>query len=231
MHLSKPLLSTLHSKKKMETTYSGYVTSVACQNPSLKTLSDFLRRQPRTACNSVVSYVEIEKNGDIGPSQEISTSGLATLVNSGLTKNVMAVVENIHPDDIDALGLCLDVNPFFFAGHIASSYGNIENTHLPLPSRLITWPFFNIHHQKVLDLGDESTLGSAPYELVLSANVTRRVRRLPALSGRSIGLLHACSSMIKKDLPGNVWICKHNPHRYPIRIAFDNPASRIPCGL
>lgn len=196
----------------MGTSYSDYVTSVARHNPSLIQLSEFLHHQSRPAYNSVVSYVEVEKNGDIGPCQKTSTEGLVTMVKSGLVKNVKAVVENIHAEDIEALGSCLDLDPFFFGGHIAP-YGEIEKSCLPpllalLPSRLISGKFINIHYQKVLDLGEDCALGSAPYHWALLSNVTRRVRRLPALSGRSIGLLQACSSVTKKELQGGVWICK-----------------------
>ncbi|KAJ5170292.1 uncharacterized protein N7500_003075 [Penicillium coprophilum] len=128
------------------------------------------------------------KTDGIGQSQEISTNGLVALVNSGLSKNILAVVENIHPTDIETLGSYFDIDPFFFCGHIASSYEDIEKTHSPPllalpPSRLISRAFVNIHYQKVLDLGDESVLGPTSYHLALSANVPRRVRRLPVLSG------------------------------------------------
>lgn len=196
----------------MGPSYSDYVTTLSRQRPSLRKLSDFLRHRPRSACNSLVSYVEIETTGDAGPPQEISTSKLVALITSGLKKSMVLVVEDIHADDIESLGSCLDIDPLFFCGHIASSYGDIEKDTLPPllslpPSRLVSGAFINIHHQKVLDLGDEVTLGHVPYDLALLANVTRSVRRLPALSSRSIGILRACTSLIKIDLPGGHWIC------------------------
>ncbi|EED23182.1 conserved hypothetical protein [Talaromyces stipitatus ATCC 10500] len=195
----------------MDTSYSDYVTALARQNPSLKRLSDFLRHQLRTSCNSLVTYVEIGTTGDVGIAQETSTTKLIDLVNSGLNKSIIVTVENIHPDDVESLGSCLDIDPFFFCGHIAPSYADIERNPLPSllalpPSRLVSGSFINIHYQKLLDLGDEVALSRVPYDLALMANVTRSVRRLPALSGRSIGILRACTSLIKKDLPGGVWI-------------------------
>lgn len=203
--------------KNMATCYGDYVSNMAFRNPSLKGLSDFLGRQPRTICNSIVSRIEVGKTGGVGPPQKISTTELMAQVNSGVTKNIVAVVENIHAEDIEVLGSCLDIDPFFFCGHITSSYRDIENTPPPPllalpPSRTTSQAFFNIHYQKVLDLGDESALLHAPYDLVLSSNVTRSVRRLPALSGRSIGFLRACSSVIKQNLPNDLWICKRNLH-------------------
>lgn len=196
----------------MGTSYSDYVTTMSRRRPSLKRLSDFLRHQPRSACNSLVSYVEIGTTGDVGPPQETSTSKVVPRLISRLKKSIILVVENIHPDDVEALGSCLDIDPYFFCGHIASSYGDIEKDPLPpllalSPSQLVSNTFFNIHYQKVLDLGDEFTLGHMSYDLALLANVNRSIRRLPALSNRSIGILRACTSLIKKDLPGGVWMC------------------------
>lgn len=200
--------------ESMGSSYSDYVTAMARQNPSLRKLSEFLRHQPRTACNSLVSYGEIEATGDMSLPKEINTSELVARVTSGLKKKTIAVIENVHPDDIDSLGSCLDIDPFFFCGHIASSYGDIEKDEPPPlmalpPSRLVSGAFVNIHHQKVLDLGDEVALRNVPYDLALMANVTRSVRPLPALSGRPVALLRSCTSVIKKDLPGDFWICMY----------------------
>lgn len=149
----------------METSYSDYVTRISRQRPSLNKLSDFLRHPIRSVCNSLVSYVEIETTGDAGPPQETSTSKLVARITSGLKKSMVLVVEDIHADDIESLGSCLDIDPLFFCGHIASSYGDIEKDPLPPllilpPSRLVSGTFVNIHYQKVLDLGDEVALGN-----------------------------------------------------------------------
>ena len=85
--------------ERIGTSYSEYVTSMARQNPSLKTLSGFLHHQPRTTCNSIVSYVEIGVTGDVGLSRGISTVEFMAQVTSGLKKSIIAVMENIHPDD------------------------------------------------------------------------------------------------------------------------------------
>lgn len=201
--------------RDMATSYGDYVSNMAIHNPSLKALSDFLGRQPRTICNSIVSCVEVEGADGVGQPRQISTSEIMAEINRGLAKSVVAVVENIHPEDIDILGSGLDIDPFFFCGHITSSYRDIENTPPPPllalpPSQITSRAFFNIHYQKVLDLGSELALINAPYDFVLSSNVARSVRRLPALSGRSVGFLRACSSVIKHNLPNNLWICKWN---------------------
>lgn len=131
-------------------------------------------------------------------------------MDSGLEKSIIAVVENLHPEDVELLGSSVDIDPFFFCGHIASSYQDTPPPPLLAlpPSRITSQTYFNIHYQRVLDLGDESTLRHVPYDLSLPDNVPRTVRRLPALGGRSIGLLRACTSVMKKHLPNGLWICK-----------------------
>jgi hypothetical protein len=133
-------------------------------------------------------------------------------VDSSLTKSIIAIVENLHPDDVETLGSSLDIDPFF-CSHVASSYQDIENMPPPTvlalsPSRIIIREYFNIHYQNVLDLGDECTIRHVPYTLSLARNIPRTIRRLPALSGRSIGLLRTCTSVMKKDLPNGLWVCE-----------------------
>jgi hypothetical protein len=197
----------------MAPSYSQYVRDMTSRNPSLGALSSFLDHQPRTTSNSIVNYVEIENAGGPGSLQKSSTKALAAQVDSGLTKSILAIVENLHPDDVETLGSSLDIDPFFFCGHIASSYRDIENAPPPPllalpPSRIISRKYFNIHYQKVLDLGDECTLRHVPYTLSLAGNIPRSIRRLPALSGRLIGLLRTCTSVMKKDLPNGLWVCE-----------------------
>lgn len=194
----------------MTPSYTQYVLDMASRNPSLGVLSDFLSRQPRTASNSIVNYVEAEKSGGLGLLQKSSTESLAAQVDSGLDKSIIAVVENLHPEDVELLGSSVDIDPVFFCGHIASSYQATPPPPLLAlpPSRITSRTYFNIHYQRVLDLGDESTFRHVPYDLSLPENVPRTVRRLPALGGRSIGLLRACTSVIKKHLPNGLWICK-----------------------
>lgn len=197
----------------MEPSYSQYVPTMASRNPSLGALSNFLHQQPRTVSNSIVSYTEVEGTGISGPIQKSSTGALAAHVNAGFTKSIVAVVENLHPRDVEFLGSSVDIDSFFFCGHIASSYREIEKTPptpflaLP-PSRITNRTYFNILYQTVLDLGEESTLRHTPYDLKLSGNIPRNVRRLPALSGRSVGLLRSSISVLKKDLTEGLWVCK-----------------------
>ena len=86
-------------------------------------------------------------------------------------------MENIYPNDVESLGLYLNIDPFFFYSHIIPSYTNIKRNPLLWlltlpPSRLISGLFINIYYQKLLDLGDEVALSCMPYDLALMANRT-----------------------------------------------------------
>ncbi|CAI7628987.1 unnamed protein product [Penicillium pancosmium] len=176
---------------------------MTARNPSLATLSGFLDRQHLTTYRSSVSYIEIGQGVDTKP-QETGCSELVSKVNLGLTKGVVAVVENIQPIDVETFGSAWDIDPFFFCGHVGSSYNAVEDGMPPPlmalpPSRIASQEYFNIHYHNVLDLGDESTIGNMPYKLALAANIPRIVRRLPAISGRAIGLARNCCSVLKKN--------------------------------
>ena len=184
---------------------------MASRNPSLTALSEFLFHQPRILFESTVSCIEIDGDGIASPHQKISVDELILRVRTA--KSLIAIVENIHPNNIEALGSSLDIDPFFFCGHIASSYQDVEKTPPPplmsmLPSRIASRDFLNIHFQKVLDLGEECALHHVPYKFIAPGNIAREVRRLPALSGRAIGLLRGCISILKKQLTDDNWICK-----------------------
>ena len=109
----------------MTKTYKDYVYGMVSRNPSLIALSDFLARQPRGLTSSVVSYAEFEQ-GKITPSRVIGIDILIQNAMKRSSEGSIAVIENLHPDDVETLGSSLDIDPFFFGGHIASSYHDVD---------------------------------------------------------------------------------------------------------
>ena len=205
--------------------YREYVSSVALRSPSLFALCDFLDPKHQAIRNSVISYVQIEHTGHVEAPQQTDTNGLITMLQSQPPKNIVAIIEDVNANDIECLGSCLGINPFFFCGHIASSYRDIEKAHPPPllalpPSRDTAQEFVNIQYQKAVDIGLESMLSDAPYDLSLSSNVPRKVRRLPGLSGRAIGLVRGCTSVIKHRLSDKNWICKYELPIYDYKPKF-----------
>lgn len=190
--------------------YSDYVYCMTARSPTLKALSDFLQSPP-CQHNSVTSCLEIDSTGKTHLSENIRATEVVHTASTGSSRGTIVVVENVHPDDIEILGSGLDIDPFFFGGHIASSYEGVGTSppqpHLTLPpSRIISRNFFNLYYHKVLDLGPESALRQVPYKLAPTTNIFRPGRRLPALSGKSIGLLRGCTSVLKKTLPNGRWM-------------------------
>ncbi|RAH47403.1 uncharacterized protein BO95DRAFT_441227 [Aspergillus brunneoviolaceus CBS 621.78] len=189
---------------------------MAARNPSLEALSNFLLRPSPAFFRSTVSYIKIIPErvlADAGPFHQITCTELVQKVSElEATSGLVAIIENLRPEDVETLGSAWDIDPFFFCGHIASSYQVVEDGPPPPlmalpPSRIASQEYFNLHYQKVLDLGAESILTHLPYKLGLPANIPRIVRRLPGLSGRAIGLVRSCCSVLKKRMPGGIWIC------------------------
>lgn len=186
---------------------------MASRNPSLVALSGFLARRPLSLSKSTISCTEVKHDGATAHPQKLDIDELNLKVSTSPTSSIIAVIENIHPNDIELLGSLLDIDPLFFCGHIVSSYQDIERTPPAplismLPSRIASHEFFNIHFQKVLDLGDECTLDHMPYKFTAPGNITRAIRLVPALSGRAIGLVRGCISILKKQLTADKWICE-----------------------
>ncbi|KAJ9269113.1 hypothetical protein DTO212C5_4796 [Paecilomyces variotii] len=176
----------MSSSRTMIPSYRSYVAHMTARNPSLAALSDFLGHRTLALHSSTVSYMEIGHGGHAGQPRSSTCTELVSKVNLGLTSGLVIVIENLHPDDVETLGSSWDIDPFFFCGHVASSYQVAEDG-LPSPlmalppSRIASQEYFDLHYHKVVDLGDESTLGHLPYKLVLQANIPRIVRRLPGL--------------------------------------------------
>ncbi len=212
----------------MAVSYKEFVVRMTARNPSLTGLSTFLEKVEsagsQISSESIISYTEFNALGDASPSKKTNIDDLIVIIQnlsrqppnatSVTTKGLVIAVENMHPTDAEALGSSLDVDPLFFCNHIFTSHGYLEKDCMPplvgFPvSRLASQNFFNIHYQRVLDLGQESTLGplKLPYKFTIPGNCPRTVRRLPALSGRLIGIARACCSVFKTDFENGTWIC------------------------
>lgn len=213
-----PLRCSVNAKKQtnMDILYRDYVLRMTARNPTLNALSTFL--QHPSPYSSVTSCLEINSEGQTRRLEKVTATDVVIQANSGISQGTITIIENVHSNDIEVLGSGLDIDPFFFSGHIASSYEVVENSppqpHLVLPpSRIISQNFFNLYYHEVLDLGPESRGPRLPYTLAPATNIFRPVRCLPALSGRSIGLMRGCISVLKKNLPNGRWICETFPRK------------------
>ncbi|KAL8329180.1 hypothetical protein RB597_004760 [Gaeumannomyces tritici] len=162
-------------------------------------------------------------------------------------KGRVLLVENITADLVSALGSTLDVDPAFFAGHIATDFQDIEKAPPPpslafLPSRIAEKGFLHAHYQLVIDLGSADEFVGLPYAFKTESNVPRNVRRLPPLSGRQLALARGCCSILVTSF-GRQWVCliltdppiatavsrggRKHPSR-PLHRTFEDFANPIP---
>ena len=84
------------------------------------------------------------------------------------------LVEDLSADVIELLGLCLDIDPLFFAFHLFSARSE-ETTKKPrvsiLPSRAKDQNFFNIHYICTLEFDD----GGSETRFLCDANISRKL--------------------------------------------------------
>ncbi|KAF4436472.1 Zinc transport protein ZntB [Fusarium austroafricanum] len=191
----------------METSYEDYVRQRAQKNPCLNSLVDYLQETPGTVCKGYLMFTDSASvsachfAADMIP--EISRP-------SPVESTRLVLMENIHSTSICQLGEQLGIDPMFFAGHVTTDLQDMENALLPpslttLPSTSAERGYINIHYQQVLDLGSSALFEDAPCSLKTDDNISRNVRLLPPLSGKQIGLVQSCCSIIVKKI-GNVQI-------------------------
>jgi hypothetical protein len=214
----------------MARSYNSYVEWATRRHPSLTALSDFLNHDhlqkesdtvtlclqissSQTTCEKITPKDILDKIRTHKTSSHLDSPGLVILV------------ENIHRQGVEALGRELDINPFFFGSHVATTYEDVAKTPLPPlaalpPSQIVAQDFVHVHYQRVLDLGDESQFKNAPRKFEIASNVPRSMRRTQALSGREIGIARACTSIYRKKLDNGRWICKcyNSKFLYPLLI-------------
>jgi len=206
--------------------YGEYVSHAAARSPSLSALSTFLGNktlQPSSA--SMVLSMQVDLRGQAGDYRVTGLEDVMAQVEDlqyqarkGFGGGLLIAVEDPGPIELEALGEALDVDPFFFAGHLAMTFQHIERNPNPpllslLPSKLASAEHININFQTVLDLGDEddTVMCPRPYKVTIAGNNMRQLRILPPLSRRCIGLVRSCASVLRKDIGNGAWICMLTP--------------------
>ncbi|KAK4447210.1 hypothetical protein QBC34DRAFT_410097 [Podospora aff. communis PSN243] len=220
--LTRPFLPNMSG----QASYGQYINSLTPRYPSLTSLARLLNAQhPSTPEFSTHAHcIELPEKepmssgavgtGDASMALERIDSflKLSTQEEANKSRGLVVIVEDPGPHEMQALGALLDIHPLFFGGHLASSFERLEKgTQNPFiascPSQLSTHEFINIHYKRVLDLGSEDAFRDLPPRLVMRGNVPRKARLTQALSGRQMGILNACVSVLRKKLDGGRWIC------------------------
>ncbi|KAG5751471.1 hypothetical protein H9Q69_013919 [Fusarium xylarioides] len=98
--------------------------------------------------------------------------------------------------------------------------------------------YVNIHYQQVIDLGSSVISSDITYASKSDANIPRNIRRLPVLSGRTLGLARCCCSVFVKKVD-DVRLClvlvdpptNHVVGRRKYGLNTTYPATRLHGGI
>ncbi|EFX05660.1 hypothetical protein CMQ_3729 [Grosmannia clavigera kw1407] len=210
-------------------TYEDLATQQSELNPSIADLARYLGQQPAQS-STMISLDYLCGDQALAESKYIGENDLEKILDGifdGDEQRHVILVEDIEPRLISLLGEKLDIDPVFFAGHITTNFGDIEHVPPPpslalLPSQIAAAEYLHTHYQRVMDLGNADLFQGAAYALKTNSNIVRNVRRLPALSGRQLGLAHLVRYLRYQPPPG---FTVANPSLlslcyYPIRISL-----------
>lgn len=201
---------------EMGRSYIDFVDSLSARYPTLTALAGFLRSGANPAYTSRIRVVHVDNNSIADQTRDLKLAELLSRLNDYITfpqlGGMVVLLEDPGPDEIEKLGSALDIDPIFFCGHVATAYKDVEKEPPPpimtmFPSQASSQEFVHIHCQKVLDLGVERLLAGTTYTLVLPGNCPRQVRLMQPLSGRQLALLRTCTSVLRKRLGENTWVC------------------------
>ncbi|KAH6666093.1 hypothetical protein B0J14DRAFT_605292 [Halenospora varia] len=204
----------------MDRSYSAFVQTMAKKRPSLKPLAKPLSEMGRYQQDTSKAITCLEVRDERAfPFQGTSLEQVLGRIRefkedaSARDTGLCVLIEDIHSSEVAALGALLDVDPRFFRDHFATShFPHLEKeltTDLmsSLPSRSCSKDVGHLQYQRVIDLGEISLLRKVPYQLRMTGNLRRQVRRVPPLSGRCLGLVRACFSISLTKLEDERWIC------------------------
>lgn len=202
--------------------YQKYISSIVKDHPSLSGLSKFLQRpsaERQDSRGAQIWSIDANVDNDTTTTKHTNSDSLVIKIRqlkSNHSQNVAGLVillESPGPPVIEDLGSELNINPFFFAGYVSTSYVSVgEEPVAPLwalyPSQAISSEFLHIHFQRLISLGESTTFQQADRKGLLSAPVPRTVRRTQSLSGQELGLVRACHAVYLKTLQNGKWLGK-----------------------
>lgn len=149
-------------------TYGDYVTALCQRNPSLTTLSEFLRRPDPRMNGCQIASLDFRKGtfkpiirhvpdidclfGELHGKAEADASRLAEETRGHPLLGRILVFEDLTVGAIEVLGSELDIDPFFFAMHLHTLHRTASKHQIPdeaaLPSRNRTKDYMNISYQR-----------------------------------------------------------------------------------
>ncbi|KAF5579366.1 zinc transport [Fusarium pseudocircinatum] len=206
--------------------YLDYVRRRTRTNPCVGPLAECLV-EPRRQ-KSKTYLMESSSSSNLRHKfMEISEDNISQVIRKDIfISSRILLVEDIGPDLICLLGEALQIDPLFFANHVTTDFQDIEKA--PLPPSLAMLPY----------LGSSANPKDIAYASKSDANIPRNIRRLPVLSGKTLGLSRCCCSIFVKEV-NDVQLClvlvdppiNHviGRRKYGLKTAY--PASRLHGGI
>lgn len=202
-------------------TYREYVRVLSEEHRGLATLSDMLNlSKPPYESKPVVALIDYPRRLDMVSPPVISVYENPKEMTALPTDchGRIIIVEDIHGPLIEQLGSQLDIEPLFFASHIAPNPGGpidplLASSRARLPSQLVRRGDLHLTYKRLLDLGDihafEKEHPQRSFKTI--SNIARSAKPLPySLGNRQLAVLSACCSVTLK-LRSDSWICRPTP--------------------
>lgn len=205
----------MDSASNREKAYKDFVKFRQGTNPCVTGLSKFLEapRHPQSSCQIyAMGYPGEGNQRSPADFEKVNPNYFPSVLTApSPCQGRLIIIEDVHPFVVEILGSILDIDPIFFANHIVTKYDDISISPAPpsvslAPSQIVSQEdWFHMHYQQIVDLGPAEMFRSCPWGLITSGNVPRAVRRLPAISGRQLGIVRSCCSVLIKSFDRS-WI-------------------------
>lgn len=196
-------------------TYGEYVHLLSKEHRGLTSLSDVLNSEKPSSPSSVTT-IDYPKRGEAAPPLISTCQEYEALVAVPPDcHGRIILVEDINASLIEQLGSELDIDPLFFASHIAPSpKGAIDKvyaaTRARLPSQLVLRGHLHLPNKRVLDFGKIYAYENESHDrsFETATNLPRTVHLLPySPGGKQLAVMSAyCSLTLKRR--ADSWICK-----------------------
>ena len=181
-------------------------------NPCLRNLCQFLQNDTASQRACRIVCLEFSSVSSSPSRRSIDLNDLALLLCTTTKERDdlcgrLLIVEDVSSDVVETLGSSLEIDPLFFASHIDTFQIDIATTRpstVTLPSTMRSQNFLNLHYHRVIEFENLETKKILHRDM----NVPRKVKILPRLQGRSIGLARHCCSTLKTEGKDGLWIGK-----------------------
>lgn len=203
--------------------YKDYAEAQCLRYPSLTALCHFLSdpasdRYPcRIAALRFFDGIRVPSTSDIKPSDlrsELAPQTPQREIRSSKDRDKekwhnllgeILIVEDLTRNVVETLGAMLDIDPMFFAKHLADSRFTFFDPSTP-QSRSWLKSYINVFYHRVISFEEQVTPVASPLNVSRTSNVPRKVVVFPAMGSTKIGLIQHCCSMLMISRSQQPWL-------------------------